>query len=102
MPGDLNNWFHWERYFNGGSGIFNRMITGVEWDGTAKPLRPSVRLVAWRYDETRPTEAIVGAVIDRLTWPGGGSLPSSDEDTWLSRGQTVSFLPRLWHTPVPV
>ncbi len=58
MPGDLNNWFHWERYFNGGSGIFNRMITGVEWDGTAKPLRPSVRLVAWRYDETRPTEAI--------------------------------------------
>lgn len=105
MPGDPNNWFHWERYFNSGSGIFHRMITGIEWDGTADPFRPSIRLVAWRYDETRPDQAIVRAVIDRLLWQGdwtGMSLPSSEEDTRLSRGETINFLPQLWRMPVPV
>lgn len=103
--GDPNNWFHWERYFNSGSGIFHRMITGIEWDGTADPSRPSIRLVAWRYDETRPDQAIVRAVINRLHWQGdwaGAPLPSSEEDTRLSRGETMSFLPQLWRMPVPV
>jgi hypothetical protein len=39
----------WWRYANSGCGMFKRMITGLEWDGTANANLPKVRLVAWRY-----------------------------------------------------
>jgi hypothetical protein len=39
----------WSKYVNSGCGMFNRMITGIEWDGTANAAEPQVRLVAWRY-----------------------------------------------------
>jgi hypothetical protein len=41
----------WWRYANSGCGIFRRMITGLEWDGTANADIPRVRLVAWRYKD---------------------------------------------------
>lgn len=52
----------WERYVNSGSAVFNECLTGIEWDGSADPHRPEVRLVAWRYAERgRPVgdEAVV-------------------------------------------
>lgn len=39
----------WWKYTNSGCGMFKRMITGIEWDGTQDPANPVVRLVAWRY-----------------------------------------------------
>ncbi len=50
----------WWRYANSGCGIFHRMITGLEWDGTLNPALPRVRLVAWRYAQD-------------LQLPGGGA-----------------------------
>ncbi len=50
---------HWWRYANSGCGMFKRLITGLEWDGTANANLPKVRLVAWRYK-------------DDIQEPGGG------------------------------
>jgi hypothetical protein len=49
----------WWRYANSGCGMFKRMITGLEWDGTVNADLPRVRLVAWRYK-------------DDIGEPGGG------------------------------
>lgn len=53
----------WTRYGNSGAGIFHECVTGLEWDGTADPAHPTVRLVAWRYadhDEQPDPAAVVG------------------------------------------
>jgi hypothetical protein len=58
----------WERYYNSGAGIYWECVTGLEWDGTADPLHPEVRLVAWRYadrDAEPDPAAIVGWDGDR-------------------------------------
>ena len=49
-PSEPNHSGYWARYYNGGCGIFYRMITGIEWDGTDSAENPKVDLVAWRYN----------------------------------------------------
>lgn len=58
----------WERYYNSGAGIYWECVTGLEWDGTADPRHPEVRLVAWRYadrDEQTDPASVVGWDGDR-------------------------------------
>jgi hypothetical protein len=60
----------WHRYRNAGSGITHRLVTGVEWDGTADPVHPDVRLVAWAADEGG------SGSIRRLVFDAGGETLS--------------------------
>jgi hypothetical protein len=67
-PLDPESGAAWSRYANSGAGIFYECLTGIEWDGTADPANPSVRLVAWRYadrDASTPPSAIVAWDGDR-------------------------------------
>ena len=47
----------WRGYVNGGSGIVDNLITGVEWDGSEPEPRP--RLVAWTKSPTGELERLV-------------------------------------------
>jgi hypothetical protein len=93
QPGDPRNYDQWRRYWNTGCGMFYHMVTGVEWDGTADPMNPQIRLVAWRYGEdTGPNREgkIVRRILNQTT---SGSDVTNDTRFGINAAADFVFSP---------
>ncbi|MEZ5143906.1 MAG: hypothetical protein R2726_15505 [Acidimicrobiales bacterium] len=80
----------WDRYLNAGCGVFDGMVTAVEWDGVGGVAGgdADVALVAWHWaDDTTPDGAVVAEIDGRPVarrrlrrTPGGGHVAHHGAD----------------------
>ncbi len=91
-PGDPRTHDRWFRYYNDGTGLFWHMITGLEWEWDGLTPQPTVRLVAWRYDDDdAPTQILRREFLALSRWYAADS-----EDMVLLGSAPEAFTPSHW------